>query len=49
MILTGFLFAIGATLGTLLTWVTISKIEQMYSDWQYKKRWDAIKKKENEK
>ena len=45
MILDGFLFAIGATLGFALTYTVMGALYEMYSDWQWDRRWKKDKKK----
>ena len=45
MILDGFLFAVGATLGVFVTYVLLGTIYEMYSDWSFKRYIDRKNKK----
>ena len=38
MILDGFLFAVGATLGFFATYVVLGTVYEMYTDWQLARR-----------
>ena len=44
MILDGFLFAIGATLGFALTYIVLGALYEMYSDWSFKRYINRKKK-----